>query len=91
MQPALPMPGNPFPYYPDRLRVTYVSGEGRLRFIVTEQGLADSRSVRVLYDTHPEFTQAVLKILPQLRFYPARIGDCPVKERVVQTFRFDLQ
>ena len=78
------------PRYPDMLRTTGVEGQVIAQFVVNEQGRADRSTFRVLSSTHPLFTDAVSRALPQMRFKPAMIRGKPVSQLVQQLFVFKL-
>jgi len=78
------------PRYPDMLRTTGVEGRVIAQFVVNEQGRADRNTFRVLSSTHPLFTDAVSRALPQMRFNPATIRGKPVSQLVQQLFVFKL-
>lgn len=78
------------PQYPDMLRSSGTEGEVIAQFIVNEKGRADRKSFRVLSSTHPLFSAAVSRALPQMRFKPAKIAGKPVSQLVQQQFVFKL-
>ena len=78
------------PRYPDMLRTTGVEGEVIAQFVVNEQGGIDRNTFRVLSSTHPLFTDAVTRALPQMQFKPATIRGKPVSQLVQQRFVFKL-
>jgi TonB family protein len=78
------------PRYPDMLRTTGVEGRVIAQFVVNEQGRADRNTFHVLSSTHPLFTDAVSRALPQMRFKPAMIRGKPVSQLVQQLFVFKL-
>jgi protein TonB len=78
------------PRYPDMLRTTGVEGQVIAQFVVNEQGSADRSTFRVLSSTHPLFSDAVSRALPQMRFKPAMIRGKPVSQLVQQLFVFKL-
>ena len=78
------------PRYPDMLRTTGVEGQVIAQFVVNEQGRADRNTFRVLSSTHPLFSDAVSRALPQMQFKPAMIRGKPVSQLVQQLFVFKL-
>jgi protein TonB len=78
------------PRYPDMLRTTGVEGQVIAQFVVNEQGGIDRNTFRVLSSTHPLFTDAVTRALPQMQFKPAMIRGKPVSQLVQQRFVFKL-
>lgn len=84
------MPGNPGARYPDELREAKVEGEVLSQFVVDADGHADLSTFKVLKTTHDLFTEAVVKALPNMKFYPAQVGGRPVKQLVQMPFQFNL-
>jgi protein TonB len=78
------------PRYPDMLRTTGVEGQVIAQFVVNEHGSADRSTFRVLSSTHPLFSDAVSRALPQMQFKPAMIRGKPVSQLVQQLFVFKL-
>ena len=78
------------PRYPEMLRSSGTEGQVIAQFVVTEQGRADPETFRVLSSTHPQFTAAVNRALPYMRFNPATIRGKPVSQLVQQLFVFKL-
>ena len=78
------------PRYPEFLRSSGTEGQVIAQFVVNEQGRADRNTFRVLSSTHPLFTDAVSRALPQMRFNPATIRGKPVSQLVQQLFVFKL-
>jgi TonB family protein len=89
-KPALPKRGNPAPKYPAGLRQSGVEGEVLAQFIVSREGRAEMRSFRVLKSAHEDFVIAVREVLPRLRFSPAEVHGCPVRQLVQLPFAFKL-
>ena len=78
------------PRYPEMLRSSGTEGQVIAQFVVTEKGRADPETFRVLSSTHPQFTAAVNRALPYMRFNPATIRGNPVSQLVQQLFVFKL-
>ena len=78
------------PQYPEFLRSSGTQGQVIAQFVVTEKGRADPETFRVLSSTHPQFTAAVNRALPYMRFNPATIRGNPVSQLVQQLFVFKL-
>ncbi|MDP9202078.1 MAG: energy transducer TonB, partial [Gemmatimonadota bacterium] len=76
--------------YPEMLRSSGTEGQVIAQFVVNEKGRADRETFRVVSSTHPLFTGAVNRALPQMRFKPAMIGGKPVSQLVQQLFVFKL-
>lgn len=56
-----------------------------VEFVVTPLGVPDAATARVLRTNTKEYADAVLAILPQLRYEPAQRGGVPVAQIVVET------
>jgi len=78
------------PQYPDMLRSSGTEGQVIAQFIVNEKGRVDRKTFRVISSSHPLFSDAVSRALPQMRFKPAKIGGKPVSQLVQQLFVFKL-
>ncbi|MGV3710259.1 MAG: TonB family protein [Gemmatimonas sp.] len=89
-QPVAAAPGSPGPKYPADLRAQRIQGTVLAMFVVDEQGLADSATLKVLRADNPAFDLAVREALPNMRFVPAQIGGRNVKQLVQQPFSFAL-
>jgi TonB family protein len=63
-----PLPGNPAPRYPDRLRADGIEGGVIVEFTVDARGIPDSSTVRAVESTHELFTAAVRSVVPSWRF-----------------------
>lgn len=81
---------SPKPEYPEALRRQNIAGDVGLMFVVDESGRVAPGAYRFTKVADAEFGKAVLAVLPQLRYEPARIGSCPVKALVGQDFQFKL-
>ena len=73
-KPAMALPGNPKPRYPDELKPTGDTGTVRVRLVVEKNGTPDMKSVSVVSSPHPAFTREVLRVLKGYRFLPAEVG-----------------
>jgi periplasmic protein TonB len=89
-KPALALPGNPSPRYPDVLRESNVEGEVLAQFVVDTSGRADMKTFKVLKSSHDLFTASVRSVLPSMKFYPAEVGGRKVKQLVQLPFAFKL-
>jgi TonB family protein len=89
-KPAVAKPGNPAPRYPTPLRENGVSGEVLAQFVVDRDGRAEMRTFRVLKSSHADFTRAVRAVLPQMKFFPAELDGCKVRQIVQLPFAFKL-
>lgn len=54
-----------------------------LEFVVDTKGMVETKSVRVVRTNSQPLVEAVLSILPQWRFQPARLNDEPVRQIVI--------
>jgi TonB family protein len=81
---------SPQPRYPPDLKAANVEGEVLVQFVVDTMGRAELRTFKVLRSTDMGFSQAVRRVLPDLRFYPAEIGGRKVRQMVQQPFTFRL-
>lgn len=78
------------PAYPETLRKRGEAGSVDVKFVIDSTGRIDMRSVRVVRSTDPEFTDAVMRVLPSLRFNPALIDGRPVRWATSQVFTFSV-
>jgi TonB family protein len=83
--------GQPAPIYPTELRHAGVEGNTLLEFVVDPGGRADPATVQVLSASAPQFVDAVLDVLPDIRFEPMYVEGCPVSVQIQQPFDFSLQ
>ncbi|MEO7085683.1 MAG: M56 family metallopeptidase [Gemmatimonadaceae bacterium] len=89
-KPVSPMPGNAGPRYPDLLRSAKVEGVVLAQFVVDTLGHADMGTFKVLKSDHELFTATVRASLPDMKFYPAEVGNRKVKQLVQMPFQFGL-
>lgn len=89
-RPAVAKRGNPFPKYPEDMRQMGFEGEVLTQFVVNQAGRAEMRTFRVLKPAHEEFVRAVRDVLPRMRFSPAELGGCAVRQLVQLPFAFKL-
>jgi TonB family protein len=68
-----------------------MEGKVVLEFVVDEGGKIVQGAYRFAEISDEDFGRAVLAAIPTLRFQPARIGDCLVKQFVRQAFEFKLR
>ena len=79
----------PTPRYPAQL--DNVDGEVRIRFQVDSLGRPVTSTISVVRSSNALFTAATLKVIPELRFVPARSGGSdskPVSDIVQIGFQF---
>jgi len=89
-KPAMSLPGQAGPAYPDVLRSAGLEGQVLAQFVVDSSGRASIESFSALHSDHPLFTASVRTALSRLRFLPAEIGGRRVPQLVQQTFQFTL-
>ncbi|HEU4995047.1 MAG TPA: energy transducer TonB [Gemmatimonadaceae bacterium] len=78
------------PVYPPKMLEQKVEGLVRAEFIVSQEGYADTNTLRIIETTAADFTKAVRDALPFMRFKPAKIGNSIVSQLVLQEFRFQI-
>jgi TonB family protein len=83
--------GSAAPAYPPELITKGVQGMVQAIYVVDTTGRVDTTSIEVLTSDHPQFTQSVREALDHMRFRPALRGGQPVRQRVQQKFRFQIQ
>jgi hypothetical protein len=83
-------PGSAVPRFPDSLREAHLTGDVVAQFVVDTTGLVDRETFKVLKSTHQLFTNAVVDVLPELRFIPAELGGRKVRQLVEEPFHFEL-
>ncbi len=79
------------PDYPAALVARHIEGGARFRFEVDSAGHIDMATVRQLSATHPLFAKAVRDAMPQMHFFPGRVGNLAVRQLVEQAFSFKIQ
>jgi outer membrane biosynthesis protein TonB len=65
-----------------------VEGSVTLKFVIDESGKIVPGAYRLAHVSRLEFGREVLAIVPRLRYEPARIGNCRVKQLAEQKFEF---
>jgi hypothetical protein len=100
LTPALPKLGWPPPRYPSYNEQHRVQGNLIMRFAVDTTGRAIASTIRDLWPAdkprltgelgryYDEFVASVTSWIPQIGFYPARLGGCPVKQFVQLPLKF---
>jgi hypothetical protein len=76
--------------YPSELRRSGVTGGVFMGFVVDSSGRIDSASAIALASTHRALTASVSRVLPEMRYLPARDLSGPVCAFVIQSFLFEL-
>lgn len=84
--------GNPpVPRYPEQISRSGIGGEVRVRFEVDTLGRPVTSTIEILASPHPSLTASVKKVVPTMRFEPARSpGPAPrtISESVEMNFYF---
>ena len=83
-------PGSKPPRYPETLRAAGVEGRVLALFVVSDRGLVEEGSLRILHSDNPLFDDAVRSALGRMRFVPAEIGGKKVRQLVQMPFLFTL-
>jgi TonB family protein len=78
------------PPYPPSLLARRIEGSVAVQYIVDTTGRADTTSFVVLTSSHDEFSQAVKRTLPDMRFRSAVMGSRKVRQLVQQLFTFKI-
>lgn len=90
-KPAIALPGNRRPGYPDVLRAAGIEGSVLVQFVIDTTGALESGSVRLLHSDHELFSAAVRNALGGHRFLPAEVGMKKVRMLVQQRFDFAIE
>ena len=61
-----------------------------VEFVVDTLGAVEAGSLQMLQSDHEQFSAAVGRVVPTLRFLPAEVKGRKVRQRVRLPFRFDL-
>lgn len=88
--PAMLLPTNVYPAYPEALRDAEIQGEVEMEFVINISGCAEPASIRSISSTHAEFVPPVAAVLRRFRFEPARRGGTRVPQVARQHFKFTL-
>jgi protein TonB len=66
--------------------------EGRVvaAFVVSDAGLVEEASIKILSSDNPLFSDAVMSALGRMRFVPGEIGGKKVRQLVQMPFLFKL-
>ncbi|MFL5519259.1 MAG: energy transducer TonB [Gemmatimonadales bacterium] len=83
--------GSAAPAYPPDLIAKGVEGMVQAMYVVDTTGQVDTTSIEVVTSDNPQFTRSVREALDHMRFRPALRGGRPVRQRVQQKFRFEIQ
>jgi TonB family protein len=80
-EPTRMVPGNPRLRPSDAMLEAWRPQSAVLVFVVDTAGRIDPCTVEVRAATHPDFRDAILAVVPRLRFTPARRGGQLVRQR----------
>jgi TonB family protein len=89
-KPALAIPGNARPLYPEMLRRAGIEGSVLMRFVIDTSGTVEPQSVQVVRADQELFAASVRSALRQHRFLPAEAAGRKVRMLVEQRFDFAL-
>lgn len=78
------------PPYPPSLLEKRIEGSVAVQYVVDTTGRADTSSFVVLTTAHNEFSLAVKRTLPEMRFRSAVMGTRKVRQLVQQLFTFKI-
>jgi TonB family protein len=81
-------PGSAMPRYPEILKAAGITGSTLVMFVVDTTGRVEESTLKVVRTAHQLFVEAVKASLSGLKFYPARVGNRPVKQLVQVLYRF---
>jgi TonB family protein len=82
--------GSAAPAYPPELIAKGVQGMVQAIYVVDTVGRVDTATIEVVVSDDPRFTRSVREALGQMRFRPAIRAGRPVRQRVQQKFRFQI-
>jgi protein TonB len=83
-------PGSKPPRYPETLRAAGIEGRVVAAFVVSDLGLVEEASIRILSSDNSLFNDAVKSALGRMRFVAAEIGGKKVRQLVQMPFVFTL-
>jgi periplasmic protein TonB len=89
-KPVAPLPGNPAPRYPDRMREKNVEGEVIVRFVVDTTGYVIPGTIKIIKSTNAAFAGSVRDALPSMRFTPAERQGKKVRQLIQSPFTYSL-
>jgi hypothetical protein len=82
--------GSAAPAYPRDLLAIGAEGVVRALYVVDTTGAVDTTTMEVMYSDDPRFTTSVRVALVGMRFRPAQRRGRPVRQQVLQQFRFKI-
>jgi TonB family protein len=89
--PAMAIPGTATPQYPEDLRQRNIEGNVLVQFVVDAEGVPNVATFKVLKSNDAAFSDAVLAVLPNMRFTPAQLSDgTKVKQLMQLPFGFKV-
>lgn len=83
-------PTSAAPEYPPHLLRAGIEGSAMVRFVVDSTGEVDTLTYRVLSSSNPDFSVAVRRALPMMRFKAAIQAGRRVRQVAQQTFTFRI-
>jgi len=89
-RPALLLPGQMGPAYPEALRDEAPDGVVVVRFVIDTAGHVETPTLSVMRATHQQFADAVRAALDRLIYSPAQLDGRTVRVRMMQRFEFHL-
>jgi TonB family protein len=89
-QAVLPFSSNPKPRFPEHMQMAGYGGEVVVQFVVNEDGRPELSTYRVLSYSDVSLAVEVTKVVPRLRFKPAWVAGCRVRQLVQVPFAFNI-
>lgn len=86
-----PAPDNAKPLYPEKVRMAGATGSANFVFVVGENGMIVPGTAIQTNQTFKELSEAVVNVLPKMRFSPGVAAGCPINVWVQQKFDFQLR
>lgn len=77
--------------YPALLRDSGITGNVSVQMVVGSDGRVDMSTVKILSTSHEAFADATMRVLKDLRFRPAKMGDNNVRMLTVMPVTWNLQ
>jgi protein TonB len=90
-KPAISLPGNPPPRYPDALRNAGIAGTVTIQVVVDTAGRADLATLKFTRSDHERLNASVSAALGKYRFLAAETGGRKVPMWVEMSFVFELR
>jgi hypothetical protein len=102
-EPVAPRPGHRSPKYPESARNLYIEGSVLMQFMVDTAGHPEPESARDLWpedkpryvgamqEHYESFLSATKTAIRRMRFSPAVVGGCKLRQVIQQPFNFTLR